>query len=99
MRHLLLLAAALLGLAACGDTDPAVAAAKDVHVEVVLNDRHIPKVDDARILVLPTGERVLVLTGGEGLATCCLLPAKGVAAAQATAQTPVEATDGGGHGQ
>jgi len=30
----------------------------------------------AKIIVLPTGERVLLITGGEGLATCCLLPPK-----------------------
>jgi len=29
---------------------------------------------NAKIIVLPTGERVLLITGSEGLATCCLLP-------------------------
>lgn len=28
----------------------------------------------ANIIVLPTGERVLLITGSDGLATCCLLP-------------------------
>ena len=28
----------------------------------------------SEILVLPTGERVLLITGSNGLATCCLLP-------------------------
>lgn len=47
-----------------------------VGVEVKLDDSLIPKVDDARVIVLPTGERILVLTGTDGLATCCLLPPK-----------------------
>jgi len=29
---------------------------------------------NAKIIVLPTGERVLLITGSDGLATCCLLP-------------------------
>lgn len=29
---------------------------------------------NSKIIVLPTGERVLLITGGDGLATCCLLP-------------------------
>jgi hypothetical protein len=62
----------LILLAGC-DQAPA-NPAKDVSVEVVLNDRPIPKVNDARVIVLPTGERVLVMTGPDGLATCCLLP-------------------------
>jgi hypothetical protein len=61
----------LLPLAACGETSKPEA---QVGVEVILNDSNIPKVSDARVLVLPTGERVLVLTGRDGLATCCLLP-------------------------
>lgn len=65
-------ALALLVNTACttATTDPA----KNVQVEVVLSDKNIPQVTDARVIVLPSGERVLVLTGPEGLATCCLLP-------------------------
>ena len=29
---------------------------------------------NAKIINLPTGERVLLITGSDGLATCCLLP-------------------------
>lgn len=59
-------------LAGCEQSPPN--PATDVAVEVKLNDRAIPKVSDACVIVLPSGERVLVMTGPEGLATCCLLP-------------------------
>lgn len=46
-----------------------------VGVECVLDDRKIPLVTDARVIVLPTGERVFVMTGRDGMAACCTLPA------------------------
>lgn len=68
MKYLIL---PLILLAGCGEQpNPAT----DVKVEVVLNDLHIPRVGDARVIILPSGERVLVMTGPDGLATCCLLP-------------------------
>lgn len=61
----------LLCLTSCGEPSKPEA---QVGVEMILSDSNMPEVSDARVLVLPTGERVLVLTGGNGLATCCLLP-------------------------
>lgn len=51
---------------------------KAVGVEAVLDDSNIPYVADARVLLLPSGERVLILTGSNGLAACCLLPPRPV---------------------
>jgi hypothetical protein len=65
----------LLLMSSCLETQP-VSPDRAIGVEVKLDDSLIPAVNDARIIVLPTGERVLVLTGSEGLAACCLLPPK-----------------------
>lgn len=69
-----MLALCLLMISSC-ETQPT-SPDRAVGVEVTLDDKLLPKVNDARIIVLPTGERVLVLTGSEGLAACCLLPPK-----------------------
>lgn len=68
----IIIAACALALVGCDSTPPSPERA--VRVEVRLDDRVLPSVHDARIVVLPAGERVLVMTGAEGLATCCLLP-------------------------
>lgn len=47
---------------------------REIRVEAKLDDANLPRIGDARVVVLPTGERVLVMTGSDGLATCCLLP-------------------------
>lgn len=75
MRHFLLfmfaaLLAVLLMSCELQPQQPKLEAA----VESKISDKNIPKVNDIRTIVLPTGERILVMTGPEGLATCCLLP-------------------------
>ena len=55
-----------LGLIACApDTAPKPTTETRLNIGSGMN---------AKIIVLPTGERVLLITGSEGLATCCLLP-------------------------
>jgi hypothetical protein len=71
---LILAACPLLYLVGC-EKQP-VSPDRAVGVEVKLDDSLIPRVNDARVIVLPTGERILVMTGSDGLATCCLLPPK-----------------------
>ena len=68
------LALCLLLMSSCETTPPSPDRA--IGVEVTLDDTLIPKVNDARIIVMPSEERILVLTGSEGLAACCLLPPK-----------------------
>lgn len=68
MSRTLITTLALLLIAGCVDST----AAKPV-TEQKLN---VGSGMNAKIIVLPTGERVLLITGGDGLATCCLLPPK-----------------------
>lgn len=77
MKYILLplfLVCMVLALVAC-EKQP-VGPDRAVGVEVKLDDSLIPKVSDARIIILPTGERVLVMTGDNGMAACCVLPPK-----------------------
>lgn len=46
----------------------------EVVLEQRLGDKVLPGISDARVVVLPTGERVLVMFGSEGRGFCCLLP-------------------------
>jgi hypothetical protein len=71
---LILSACPLLYLVGC-EKQP-VSPDRAIGVEVKLDDSLIPKVSDARIIILPTGERVLVMTGDNGMAACCVLPPK-----------------------
>lgn len=43
-------------------------------VEMVLNDIDLNYVGYAKVIVLPTGERVLFLSGSHGIAACLLPP-------------------------
>lgn len=45
-----------------------------VAVEQKISDKGVARFDSISVIVLPTGERVLVMSGTEGLGTCCLLP-------------------------
>lgn len=45
-----------------------------VSMEQKISDKGVPRFDSISVIVLPTGERVLVMSGTEGLGTCCLLP-------------------------
>jgi hypothetical protein len=71
---LILAACPLLYLVGCKKQP--VSPERAVGVEVKLDDSLIPRVNDARIVILPTGERVLVMSGDNGMATCCVLPPK-----------------------
>jgi hypothetical protein len=46
----------------------------EVILEQRIGDKVLPGISDARVVVLPTGERVLVMFGSEGRGLCCLLP-------------------------
>jgi hypothetical protein len=72
----LIIASILVVLLVGCEKQPPVGPDRAVGVEVKLDDSLIPKVSDARIIILPTGERVLVMTGDNGMAACCVLPPK-----------------------
>lgn len=46
----------------------------EIGLEQRLGDKVLPGISDASVVVLPTGERVLVMFGSEGRGFCCLLP-------------------------
>lgn len=47
---------------------------KKVIEEQRINDEGVSRFDSIQVLILPSGERVLVMSGPEGLGACCLLP-------------------------
>jgi len=61
----------LTGLAGCATSAPPKGKAA---VEQKISDANFGRFDDVRVIVLPSGERVLVLSGANGLSACCLLP-------------------------
>ena len=67
---LALICCGLITLPGCNEAS-ATNAAK---VEQRIGDRNVKRFDSIQVIVLPTGERVLVMSGTEGLGACCLLP-------------------------
>lgn len=68
LRILAVLAACLICFACSEDAKP------KVGMEQKISDRGVPRFDSINVIVLPTGERVLVMSGDNGLSACCLLP-------------------------
>lgn len=64
--------ALLLMLTGCNDASTVNVA----QVEQKIGDKNVKRFDSIQVIVLPTGERVLVMSGAEGLGACCLLPPK-----------------------
>lgn len=71
---IMLLIVGLVGFEKSRKTKQPTDAPPEPGLELRLGDKVLPWYSDARIIVLPTGERILVLAGGDGRGCCCYLP-------------------------
>lgn len=60
----------ILLLAGCVENAPSSKIVKEQRI----SDKGVPRFDSIDVIVLPTGERILVMSGQNGLSACCLLP-------------------------